>query len=81
MVTLTTTELRENLADVTGKVTFGHERVIVERHGKPVCVVVSLEDLEILELIEDHLDIEAAKKALKRNKFISWKQAKKDLGL
>jgi len=81
MVKLSTTKLRDNLADAAGRVTFGHERIVVERHGKPVCVLVSLDDLELLELIEDKIDIEEAIKALKRNKFVNWEQAKNDLGL
>ena len=75
------TELRESLSEVTGKVKYGHERITILNHGKPACVIVCLEDLELLEAIEEHIDIEEANKALKRNKFIEWNQALKQLGL
>ena len=75
------TELRERLSEVTGKVKYGHERITVLNHGKPACVIVSLEDLELLEAIEEHIDIEEANKALKRNKFVNWEKAKQELGI
>jgi hypothetical protein len=43
--------------------------------------MVPVEDAKLLEAIEDKLDIEAAHKALKQGKFVSWEQAKKKLGL
>lgn len=40
-------------------------RAVVTRDGRPVAAVVSLEDLELLEALEDRLDLEAARKALR----------------
>ncbi len=42
---------------------------------------LSVEDMQLLEAIEDKIDIAEAQKAIRRNKFTSWKQAKKKLGL
>lgn len=46
--------------------------------------VVSIEDLETLEAIESHSDLEDARKALadaKKNGTSSWVSVKKNLGL
>ena len=39
-------ELRENLSEITRRVSIAKERVIVTFHGKPLCAVVPVEDLE-----------------------------------
>ena len=69
---------------MVNRVAYAHERVILERRGKNVAALVSIEDLELLELMEDRTDLEAARKALadaKGKKLIPWKDLKKKLGL
>ena len=51
-------ELRERLSDLLSRVRFQDHRFIIERHGKPVAAVVSVEDLEFLEALEDEADRE-----------------------
>ena len=53
---VTTVALRDELADVVGRVSYAHERVGVTRHGKLAAVVISVEDLELLEALEDARD-------------------------
>jgi prevent-host-death family protein len=43
------TQARDELADLVNRVAFGHERVILTRHSKPVAALVSAEDLDWLE--------------------------------
>jgi prevent-host-death family protein len=81
MTAFSITEAREHLADYADRVAFKGERLCVKRNGKPAFAMVSLEDMKLLEAIEDIMDIEEAEKAIRRNKFTSWKQAKKKLGL
>ena len=45
-------DLRDSLADVLGGVAYGSERVGVTRHGKLTAVVISVDDLELLEELE-----------------------------
>ena len=59
----------------------GGERITVTRSGKPLFAVVPYEDAELLEALEDRMDLDLAKKALKRNDTVSWAKAKKELGL
>ena len=84
MTRLAVTRAREELAEMVNRVAYAHERVILERRGKNVAALVSIEDLELLELMEDRTDLEAARKALadaKGKKLIPWKDLKKKLGL
>jgi len=81
MTVVSITEAREHLSDYADRVAFKGERLYVKRNGKPAFAIVSVEDMKLLEAIEDIMDIEEAQEALRRNKFTSWKQAKKKLGL
>lgn len=77
-------EFRQGVSAVLSRVEYGHERVAVTRHGKPVAAVVPLEDLEALEALEDALDLAEAAKALaeaKRKGAAPWRKVKKELGL
>lgn len=65
MTRLTISKARETLSDTLNRVAYSGERVLLHRRGKDIAAVVSLEDLELLERLEDRLDIEAARKALK----------------
>lgn len=59
-------DLRDSLADVLGSVTYGSERVGVTRHGKLTAVVISVDDLELLEELEaarDAAEFAAAREA------------------
>ncbi|MEO6443966.1 MAG: type II toxin-antitoxin system Phd/YefM family antitoxin [Gemmatimonadaceae bacterium] len=42
------TDAREALADLVNAVSYGGARIILQRHGKDVAALVSLEDLERL---------------------------------
>ena len=65
MTTLSIVEARDHLADAINRVTYGGERVIFARRGKPVAALVSFGDLSLLQRIEDAVDIRAAAKVLK----------------
>ncbi|MDR5701957.1 type II toxin-antitoxin system Phd/YefM family antitoxin [Agromyces aerolatus] len=63
--TVSTRELRDDLAGVLGRAAYGHERVGVTRHGKLAAVVIGVEDLEALEAYEmarDVAELRAAKR-------------------
>jgi prevent-host-death family protein len=65
MTTLTIAEARNNLADAINRVSYGGERVIFSRRGKSVAALVSFQDLEWLQKMEDAEDIRTARKALR----------------
>lgn len=49
---VTAASLRGDLADVVGRVSYANERVGVTRHGKLAAVLISIDDLELLERLE-----------------------------
>ena len=81
MPDISTGEARNNLATVVNRVTFGKERVTLTRRGKPVAAVVPLEDVELLEALEDRLDLETAREAMREPGAVPWEKIKADLGL
>lgn len=44
-----THEAKTHLSEYLNRVRYGGERIVIERHGKPVAALVSNEDLERLE--------------------------------
>ena len=62
--TITTTDARKNFADIVNSVAYGKEPVILTRRGQEIAALVSMEELQLLQKIEDHIDIEDARKAL-----------------
>jgi prevent-host-death family protein len=63
-ITISTASARKNLAEIVNQVAYGVEPVILTRRGKEVAALVSIEELELLQQIENQLDIADAKKAI-----------------
>ncbi|MDD2605468.1 MAG: type II toxin-antitoxin system Phd/YefM family antitoxin [Desulfobacterales bacterium] len=62
--TVSTAEARKRLAEIVNKVAYGKEPIILTRRGEQIAALISMEELELLQLIEDYSDIQEAKKAL-----------------
>lgn len=69
-------KLRTTISELLDRVAHNGERVAVERYGKPVAALVSPEDLELLEAIENRMDIEAAREALREPGRWSWDEVR-----
>jgi len=78
MIKSSSRNLRANLGEYLGRVRYGHERVTVTSFGKPVAAIVSIEDLELLERIEDEMDLKTIEDR-KSEEAIPWEEAKKTL--
>lgn len=61
--TVSSRDLRAELADVVGRVAYAGERIAVTRHGKIAAVLVSKEDFEMLERLEMEQDVAAYREA------------------
>ena len=80
--TITTADARKNFADIVNRVAYGNEPIVLTRRGQEIAALISMEELELLQQIEDHIDIEDAKKALAGpGKNISAQDFWKQLGL
>jgi prevent-host-death family protein len=49
---LAATKMREHFSDALNRVAFGKERIVIERSGKDIAVLISVEDLAFLEEFE-----------------------------
>ena len=83
---MSTTEVRDNFADVFSRISYGNERILVGRRGNAskAVAMIPAADLKILEEIEDRLDLRSAIDALKANgneKTVPWEELKRKLGL
>lgn len=86
MEKVSVTKARALIADIVNKVAFGKERVILDRAGKDVAAVISIEDLRLLERLveeeEDRIDAGEAKKALANvSEAVPYGDVRKELGL
>jgi prevent-host-death family protein len=81
MGVMTTGKARSVLSDVVNRAAYGKERVVLTRRGKELAAVVPMEDLRLLEELEDRMDLEAARKALREPGRIPWEKVKAQLGL
>ena len=82
--TMTAAEARDNFAEVLNRVSFGQERILVTRHGKGLAAVISVDDLEQLEALEEMVDrqlLREAREEIAREGTIPWDVAKAELGL
>lgn len=56
-------DLRKNASSVLGRARYGHERMIVTLRGKPAAAIISAEELEYFERLEDAADAETLRLA------------------
>jgi prevent-host-death family protein len=81
MSKITAVDARQQFADIINRSTYAKERIVITRRGKDLVAVVPIEDLKLLEEIEDRIDLEAARKALKESGSVPWEKVKAELGL
>ncbi len=82
MVRMTASQARKDLAETLNQVMYRGERVVLHRRGKDLAAIVPLADLELVEALEDRLDVDSARKALKKGgKNIPLAKIKAELGL
>ncbi len=59
---------RNGFTDVVNRVSYGHERLVVRRHGRDLAAVIPMEELDLLERAieeaEDRFDVAEAERIL-----------------
>ena len=85
--TITLKELRPELPRVVDSIDKKLDRFVVTRHGKPVVVMLSIEDytslIETLDILADPQAIAGVKRGIadmKKGKTRSWQELKRSLG-
>jgi prevent-host-death family protein len=84
MASVPFSEARTHLTDIVNEVAYGGARIVLTRKGKQLVAIIPLEDLRALEAIENKIDLEDAKKALRdieKHGTVSWEDTKRELGL
>ena len=71
---------QKGMAEPINRVAYQGERVVLERRGKGVAALVSMQDLQTLEALEDAADIKAALKARSEKGGIPLEDIKVELG-
>ena len=70
---------REQMAEPINRVAYQGQRVVLERRGKAVAALVSMEDLRLLEAMEDTADLKAAAKARREKGTVPLADIKAEL--
>jgi prevent-host-death family protein len=81
MTRVPTSQFRDGLAEFISRVAYGGERITIVRNGKGAAALVSVDDAEFLEAMEDRLDLDAARRALREPGSVAWETVKEGLGL
>jgi prevent-host-death family protein len=84
MARMNTSDARHEFAEVINRAAYRGERIVLHRRGRDVAAIISLEDLELLERLEDENDVKAAKAALREAKKKGTKpltQVMEELGI
>lgn len=64
ITTMSAADARKRFAEIINQVAYSHASVVLTRRGEKIAALVSMEELELLQQIEDAMDIEDAKMAL-----------------
>ncbi|MGI9078577.1 MAG: type II toxin-antitoxin system Phd/YefM family antitoxin [Gemmatimonadaceae bacterium] len=73
---------RENFSAILNEVSVRGDRVVLDRHGKPIAAMIPIADLELLEALEDRYGIELAPQAPDGSDArIPWELVKASLDL
>jgi prevent-host-death family protein len=77
-------EARNKFSNIINRVAFGKERLVLTRRGEELVALIPAEDVQLLEAIENQIDLEDARVALKeaqKKGTIPLAALKKQLGL
>lgn len=55
--------LRNSLGDVVNEVTYGNRRQIISKNGRPVAALISIDELELLNKLEEEADLASLEEA------------------
>ena len=81
---LPASKVRERFSEAVSRAHFAGEPTIIERNGKPVAALVSIEDFEAMEALEDLMDGREAERRLKavregRDDLMSFEDFEREL--
>ena len=84
MESISTADVRRQLAELLNRSAYGKERFVVTRHGKKLVAIVPVEDLDLLERVKrlrQDGKVRAALRAAEAGDVTSWEDLKQALDL
>ena len=80
MIRLPASQARERFSEILNEVAYGHERMVLQRHGKDVAALISAEDLKRFEELEDRADLLDMEQVLAKGEApLPWDAVKANL--
>jgi prevent-host-death family protein len=79
MVEFSVSEAKSAFSEVLNRAAYGRERIVILSRGKPKAAVVSIEDLELLEELEDAQAVREALAAYEAGETVPWEEVKAEL--
>ena len=75
------TQARARFTESVNRVTYRGERILIQKHGRPVAALVPVEDLELIRELEDRIDLADARKALAeaKGRLVPWETVKREV--
>jgi prevent-host-death family protein len=71
MTVISVSEMKDSLSEILNRAAYGRERIIIASRGKPKAAVISVEDLQLLEELEDAVAAHEALEEHARGETIS----------
>jgi prevent-host-death family protein len=76
---MSVSEANSQLSKVLNRAAFAGERVVITSRGTPKAAVISINDLELLEELEDALAAREALEAHRAGDTVAWEDARCEL--
>jgi prevent-host-death family protein len=74
MSTVSVSQMKDTLSEVLNRAAYGRERIVIASRGKPKAAVISIDDLELLEDLEDALAVREARAEYEAGETVSLEQ-------
>jgi prevent-host-death family protein len=56
--TVSIAEAKREFSELCARASYGHEKIVVTKHGRPIAAIISIGDLERAEALEDQHAVE-----------------------
>jgi len=79
IVKVSLTQIKAELSKYVNRAAYGNERVIITSRGRPKAALLSIQELERLDALEDALAAQEAVAAWRAGETEDWEQVKVEL--
>jgi prevent-host-death family protein len=73
------TEAKRSFSELLNRAAYGKERIVVTSHDNPKAAVISIEDLQRLEWLEDVAAAIEANEEFEAGETLDWKEVRDNL--